>query len=69
MKRVHDLLDRGGPIPPVHIQDVDVRRTQLLEGRLNGQVQRFCVVSRVVHLVSDTILATFEVGCILARYQ
>ena len=69
MKRVHDLLDRGSPIPPVYIQDVDVRRTQLLEGRLNGHTQRFCMVSSVVHLVSDIILATLEVARILARYQ
>jgi hypothetical protein len=66
MKRVHDLLNRGGPIPPVHIQDVDVRRTQHLERRLNGEEQRFCMISTVVHFVSDIFLATLEVHCILA---
>ena len=24
VKRVYDLLDRGGPIPPVHVQDIDI---------------------------------------------
>ena len=31
MKRVHDLLDRGGPVPPMHVQDIDIRGAQFLE--------------------------------------
>ena len=39
MKSVHDLLDRGGPIPPVHVHDIDIRGAQFLEGRLDGDVE------------------------------
>jgi hypothetical protein len=38
VKRVHDLLNGCGPIPPVHVQDVDVRRAQLLERGLYRDV-------------------------------
>ena len=38
MKRIHDLLNRGRPVPQVHVQDVDIRCTELLERCLNGEV-------------------------------
>jgi len=62
MECVHNLFDRGGPIPPMNIQDVDVRRAQFLQGCLDSNAETLCVVSRVVHLVSDIILASLEVG-------
>ena len=30
MQTVHDFFDRGVPVPPVHIQNVDVRSPELL---------------------------------------
>ena len=66
MKGVHDLLNRGCPIPPVHIQDIDIRGTKLLEGCLDGEVEGLGVISGVVDLVSDLILAPLVVGCILS---
>ena len=65
MKRVHDLFDRGGPIPPVHVQDIDIRGAQLLEGCLYGDVEGLCVISGVIHLVGDFLLSPLEVGCVL----
>jgi hypothetical protein len=62
MKSVHDLLDRGGPIPPVHVQDIDVRGAQFLEGCLNGDVEGLCMIPRVIHLVGVFILASLIVG-------
>ena len=62
MKRIHDLLDRGGPIPPVHVQDIDIRRAQFLKGCLDGDVERLCVIPGVIHLVSVFILASLKVG-------
>jgi hypothetical protein len=62
MKRVHDLLDRGGPIPPVHVQDIDIRGAQFLEGCLDGDVEGLCVIPGVIHLVSVFILASLKVG-------
>jgi hypothetical protein len=61
MKRVHDLLDRGGPIPPVHVQDIDIRGAQFLQGCLDGDVEGLCVIPRVIHLVGVFILASLKV--------
>jgi hypothetical protein len=58
MKRVHDLLDRGGPIPPVHVQDIDIRGAQFLEERLDGDVEGLCVIPAVIHVVGVFILAS-----------
>ena len=65
MKSVHDLLDRGGPIPPVHVQDIDVRGAKFLEGCLDGDVEGLCMTPGVIHLVGDFVLSPLEVGCIL----
>jgi hypothetical protein len=59
MKRVHDLLDRSGPIPPVHVQDIDIRGAQFLEGCLDGDVEGLCVIPAVIHLVGVSVLASF----------
>ena len=50
----------------MNIQDVDVRGAQFLQGCLDRDAETLCVVSSVVHLVSDIILASLKVGCILA---
>jgi hypothetical protein len=65
MKCVHNLLDRGRPIPPVYIQDIDLRGAQLLEGCLDGDVERLCMISGIIHFVSNFILPPLEVGCVL----
>jgi hypothetical protein len=62
MKRVHDLLDRGGPIPPVHVEDIDIRGAEFLEGCLDGDVEGLCMIPGVVHLVGVFILASLKVG-------
>ena len=62
VKRVHHFLDGSSPIPPVHVQDVDVRGAKLLERFLGGDVERLCVISRVVDLMSDVILTSLVVG-------
>jgi hypothetical protein len=55
MKRVHDLLDRSCPIPPVHVQDIDIRGAQFLEGCLDGDVEGLCVIPAVIHLVGGYV--------------
>ena len=65
MERVHDLLDRSGPIPPVHVQDIDIRGAQFLEGCLDGDVEGFCVIPAVIHLVGVFMLASLEVAGVL----
>ena len=65
MKRVYDLLDRGGPVPPVHVQDIDIRGAQFLQGCLDGDVEGLCVIPGVIHLVDVFILASLIVDCVL----
>jgi hypothetical protein len=65
MKSVHDLPDRGGPIPPMHVQDIDVRGAQFLERCLDGDVEGLCVIPGVIHLVGDFVLSPLEIGCVL----
>ena len=65
MKRVHNLFDRGGPIPPVHVQNIDIRGAQFLERCLDGDVEGLCVIPKVIHLVGVFILASLKVACVL----
>ena len=51
VKAVHHLFDASLPIPPVDIEDVDVRRPQFLQARFDTHVHRFHAVSRVQHLL------------------
>ena len=53
MKRVDDLFDRGGIVPPVYVEEVDVRRAQLFERGFHGKVKRLGVVPRIVHHVAS----------------
>ena len=48
------------------IQYVDVRCAQFLQGCLDRNAETLCVISGVVDLVSDIILASLGVTCILA---
>lgn len=38
VQAVHDLLDGGGEVPPVHVQQVDVVGAQLLQAAVDGDV-------------------------------
>ena len=49
VERVHDFFDRGGVVPPVYVEKVDIRRTQLLERGFHGHVKGLGVVPRIVH--------------------
>jgi hypothetical protein len=62
MQPIHHLLDAGIPVPPVHVKDVDVRGAQLLETGLQTEMHRFDVVSDIVRLLGEGLLATLEVG-------
>ena len=62
MKRVHDLFDRGGPIPLLHVQDIDIRRAQFLEGCLDGDVKGLRTVPRAIHLVGVFVLVSLKIG-------
>jgi hypothetical protein len=65
VKAIHHLLDASVPIPPMHVEDVNVCGAQFLETGLHTDVQRFEVVSGIVHLLRDVILARLVVAGIL----
>jgi hypothetical protein len=47
---VHDLLDAGSEVPPVHVEKIDIVRLQLPEAVVDGDVQRLEGVADVVGL-------------------
>jgi hypothetical protein len=65
VKGRYDLLDGGAIIPPVHVEDVDIRGTELLEGFFHGQMEGFGIVPRIINLVRDVVLTSFVAGRIL----
>jgi hypothetical protein len=67
VQRVHNLLDGRGVIPPVHVENVEIRSAQLLERSFYGHIEGLGVVTRVVDLVSDIVATMFETARILSR--
>lgn len=67
MQGIHDFLDGGSIIPPVHIENVDIGSAQLLEGFFYGHMERFVVVTRIIDFVRDVVLASLITGSILSR--
>ena len=49
----------------MNIENIDVRRSQLLETRFNRQMKRFVAVTRVVDLDWDGDVSTLVVGGVL----
>ena len=39
VKRVDNLFDRGGVVPPVYVEKVNIRRAQLFERGLDREVK------------------------------
>ena len=67
MQGIHDFLDGGIIIPPMHIENVDIGSAQLLEGFFYGNMERFVVVTRIIHFVCDMALSSLITGSILSR--
>jgi hypothetical protein len=59
VQRIHDLLDRGAPVPPVHVENIYVRCAKLLKRRIYGYTKRFSIVPPIIDLVGDMVLASF----------
>ncbi len=53
MKAIHDFLDAGRVVPPVEIENVDVVRAKLLQGRFDGEMQRLGAVSDIMRLLRN----------------
>ena len=65
MKSVHDLLNGSIPVPPMHIQDVNIRCTKLLETGLNAHMHRLDVISSIVDFGFDAGITAFVIGGVL----
>src|ERR1700727_2305953 len=53
-------------IPPVNVEDVNIRRLQILETRINGKVHRFHGISLEDCFLLDRVIASPKIGGILA---
>ena len=54
---------------PVDVENIDVARAQLLEGRLDGDVHRLNVVARVVRFLRNVLRRPLEVRCVLMQHN
>lgn len=45
VKAIHNLLDRSGPVPPMHVKDVDVTCPELSQAGFNASDQRLRAVA------------------------
>lgn len=62
---VHNLFDAGGEVPPMQVEDVDVRRPQFLQRGLDADVERLCRVTVIRGLLRDAVVAGFPIRRIL----
>ena len=70
VQTVHPLLNARLPIVPVAVQDIDVVRSQLLQRRLNSEMQRLRAITNVVHLLAHRFIVPLPGRCVLiTRYQ
>ena len=65
MKSIHNLLNRSIPVPPMHIQDVNVRRAKLLETGFDTHMHRLDTVSSIIDFGFNASVTAFVVGRIL----
>jgi len=65
MQTVHNFLNRRLVIPPVHIQDIDVRRPQLLQAGFDAHVHALHVIADMVRLDFDMLVVELVVMGVL----
>lgn len=50
VQRVHNLLDRGVEVPPMNVQNIDVRGAKFLERVFDREEERLGIVPAVIGL-------------------
>ena len=65
MQPIHHLLHACMPVPPMHIQDIYVRRAKLLETGFDTHMHRLDTVSSIVDFGFNASVTAFVVGRIL----
>ena len=56
VEAIHHLFDGGLPIPPVDVENIDIRRPEVLQACLQAEMHRLDIVPRVHHLLSDVVV-------------
>ncbi len=69
VQRIHNLLDGGAVVPPVHVEYIDIRGAELVERCIHRHTKGFGMIPSIVNLVGDFVLASLVAGCILAGSQ
>ena len=67
VQRVHNLLDGRAMIPPVQVENVEIRSTQLLERSFYRHIEGLGVVTRIVDLVRNIVATMLETARILSQ--
>ena len=65
MQRVHNFFDRGIIVPPMDVQQVDVRSAEFLQASLDTDVHRLSIVSGIVGLLYNRVVSALEVCGVL----
>lgn len=61
VQAVHHFFDRGTPVPPVHVEDVDVRRAQLHQASLDAEVHAFEIIASEVSFDLDIVVTALKI--------
>lgn len=65
VEAVHDFLDGCLPIPPMDVEDINVRSLQFLQAGFHAEVHRFHIVSCIHSFLLDPRLSTHVIRGIL----
>ena len=55
VEAIHHFFDGGLPVPPVDVENIDIRRPEVLQACLQAEMHRLEIVPRVHHLLSDVV--------------
>ena len=66
VQSVHDFFDRRVPVPPMHVQYVDVRCAKLFQTLIYADMHRLDTVSGVVHVLFNRVVTTLIVSAVLS---
>ena len=69
VQSLHHLLNAGVPVPGMHVEEVDIVGTKLLERRVEGYMHGLDVVAHVHDFLCDRLVLRLVVGGVLDRFK